>query len=76
MNLLQLNAEAEGILTYIISKTGEPREGLAILGMAICMLYDTCSDRSVPFSDFVKDFSESIIATHRDVSSIGPGIIQ
>ncbi len=76
MNLLELNAMAEGLLKYLLSKTDQPREVLAILGMSICMLYDTCSDKSVPFADFAKDFNESIIATHKDITNPGPGSLQ
>ncbi len=76
MDILELNAHAEGILTYIVSKTSEPREALAILGMAICMLYDTYSDRSVPFAEFAKDLNESLIATYKDVSVKGNETVQ
>jgi hypothetical protein len=76
LNTLELNSTAEGILAFLLSKTDQPREVLAILGISICMLYDTCSDRSVPFADFAKDFNESIIETHKDVSSMGPGTRQ
>jgi hypothetical protein len=71
-DLLWLSDAVDDWLAIICLVTDQPREVLAILGMSICMLYDTCSDRSVPFADFAKDFNESIIETHKDVSSMGP----
>ena len=77
MNDLAMNSLAEGILTYLKSKTTKPREGMAILGMAICMIYDTCIDpASCPFPAFVEDFRKALIDTHADISSTGPGTIQ
>jgi hypothetical protein len=77
MNTLELNAQAEGILTYLKAHTTDPREGLAILGVALCMIYDTCVDHSTcPFTKFAKDFHDSLIATEGDKSMTGPGTLQ
>lgn len=77
MNDLALNSLAEGILTYLKAKTTDPREGIACLGMALCMLYDTCVDpEGLPFPRFAEDFRKALMATHADTSSTGPGTMQ
>ena len=73
MNELELNAIAEGILNHIKTLSSDPRDGLAILGMALCHLYDQGFDHSLmPFAQFANQFSESLIATHLSPSSSGP----
>ena len=77
MNTLELNALAEGILTYIKTQSDNPHEGIAILGIALCMFYETCVDHSVcSFTEFARDFHDGIVATHKDVSAVGPGTVQ
>lgn len=77
MNILELNAHAKGILTYLQAKSTDPREGLAILGIAICMIYDSCSTpESRGFDKFVEDFHKSLLDTYKDVSQEGPGSLQ
>ena len=76
-NDLALNALAEGILTYIRAQTADPREGIAVLGLALCLLYDNAADpEAISFPKFAKDFHDSLIATHKDVSHAGPGRVQ
>ena len=74
MNTLELNATADALLGLIKSSTESPREGIAILGLALCKLYDdACRDRdTLPFSKFAGDFHMALLDTHKDVSSSGP----
>ncbi len=74
MDTLELNATADALLGLIKSSTDSPREGIAILGLALCKLYDdACGDRdTLPFSKFAGDLHMSLLATHKDVSSSGP----
>jgi|HubBroStandDraft_3_1064219.scaffolds.fasta_scaffold00002_67 hypothetical protein len=74
MNILELNATADALLGLIKSSTDSPRDGIAILGLALCKLYDdACGDpEALPFATFAGDFHMSLLATHRDVSSSGP----
>ena len=74
MNTLELNATADALLGLIKSSTEDPREGIAILGLALIKLYDdACGDQSVlPFARFASDFHASLLATHKDVSASGP----
>lgn len=74
MNTLELNATADSLLGLIKSSTDSPREGIAILGLTLCKLYDdACGDAdALPFAKFAGDFHMSLLATHRDVSSSGP----
>jgi hypothetical protein len=74
MNTLELNATAEALLGLIKSSTDSPRDGIAILGLALCKLYDdACGDQdALPFARFAGDFHASLLATRKDVSSSGP----
>ena len=75
MDTLELNATADALLGLIKSSTDSPRDGIAILGLALCKLYDdACGDHdALPFARFAGDFhASSLLATHKDVSSSGP----
>lgn len=73
MTDLELNAIAEGLLTYVKSISDDPRDGLAIFGIALCHLYDDSFDKTkMPFSTFADQFRDSLIATRKDVSHQGP----
>jgi hypothetical protein len=77
MNDLALNALAEGILTYVKSQISDPREGIAVLGLALCLLYDNAVDpNAISFAKFAKDFHDSLIATHKDATNTGPRLVQ
>ena len=74
MNTLELNATADALLGLIKSSTDSPRDGIAILGLALCKLDDdACGDQdALPFARFAGDFHMSLLATHKDVSASGP----
>jgi hypothetical protein len=74
LNTLELNATADALLGLIKSSTDSPRDGIAILGLALCKLYDdACGDQdALPFARFAGDFHMSLLETHKDASSSGP----
>ena len=74
MNTLELNATADALLGLIKSSTDSPLEGVAILGLALCKLYDdACGDRdTLPFAKFASDFHASLLATHANAFASGP----
>jgi hypothetical protein len=77
METLQLNAFADGILAYIKANTDNPRDGIAMLGLALCKLYDDAADpHALPFAQFAGDFHMSLLETHKDVSAMGSGTMQ
>lgn len=75
MSDLELNALAEGIFKYLLEKSETPLDGIAILGMALCMIYDNAGG-SEPFPAFAKAFHDSLIETQRNKSAPGTESIQ
>lgn len=71
MTDLELNAIAEGIFRYLTEKTESPLDGIAVLGMAFCIIYDKTNDGSISFADLAKSFHESLIDTQRSASDSG-----
>ncbi len=77
MDTLEIDAIAQGILNHIKAKTPLPHEGIAILGIALCKLYDdACGTESLTFPQFASDFHECLIASYKDVSAKGTETVQ
>lgn len=75
MNDLEMNAIADGVFKYLIEKTESPVDGIAILGMALLMIFDNAS-KDVTITKFAKDFHDGMLATHAARSAQGPGTLQ
>ena len=70
MTDLELNAIAEGIFRYLTEKTESPLDGIAVVGIVLCILHRSVGD-SMSFADFAKSFHDSLIDTQRSVSDTG-----
>ena len=75
MNDLEMNAIADDLFKYLIEKTESPIDGIAILGMALLMIFDNAS-KDVTLAKFADDFKASMIASHTARTAQGPGTIQ
>lgn len=71
MDDLELNAIADGIYKYLSEKTETPADGLSVLVIAICILYNKTSDGKMSFQDFADSFCTVLLDTHADASATG-----
>ena len=75
MDDLSLNAIADGIYRYLAEKTETPLDGIAVLGITLCLIHHA-SASAEPFASFAQSFHDSLIDTHRSASAEGPERMQ
>lgn len=75
MTDLEINSIAEGIYRYLEERTETPLDGIAVLGIALCILHRNAGN-DISFPEFAKSFHNSLLATHRSASAEGPGSLQ
>lgn len=71
LNILELDAHAEGLYKYLTENTEAPVDGIAILGLALLKLYDRTSNGTMPFKDFAGDFHKSMLESYASRSTPG-----
>ena len=72
LNILELDAHAEGLCKYLTENTERPVDGMAILGLALLKLYDRTSRQDSTFTDFAAGFHKSMLESYNARSSVGP----
>lgn len=69
MNILELDAHAEGLYKYLTENTERPLDGMAILGLALLKLYDRTSNVTMLFKTFAGDFHKSMLESYASRST-------
>ena len=77
MNDLEMNATAEGIFKYVMEKTETPRDGIALVGIVLMMIFDNATGtEGMAFATFAKDFHEALTESYTARSAQGPETLQ
>lgn len=77
MNDLECSAIGTGLLKFLSEKTEHPLDAVAILGMALLMVYDLAADKSAMTIDqFAQDFKSGLIETYKTKYDQGTGRVQ
>ena len=64
LNILELDAHAEGLYKYLTENTERPLDGMAILGLALLKLYDRTSRQDSTFTEFADGFHKSMLESY------------
>ena len=75
MTDLEVNTLDESVFTYLKEKT-DPLNTIAVLGIALIMVYTAASSGAIDIETFTEDFKQGLIHSWKTKSQQGSGTMQ